>query len=117
MKVNELMLDDWVLFVGDLYKIQNEDFSGNYNFEPIPLTEEILKKNGYIWDEKREAWYTVPMNGFAIQYNEESNDIDLCIGVFNPYTDIDYHAFATIKYVHEFQHALKLCKIEKEIIL
>ena len=47
MKVNELMIGDWVLFAGSKYQIRKEDFSRNYDFEPIQLTSEILEKNGF----------------------------------------------------------------------
>ena len=52
MKKEDLMIGDWVLFVGSKYQIQKEDFSANYVFEPIPLTEEILDKNGFKKVEK-----------------------------------------------------------------
>ena len=48
MKVDELMVGNWVLFCGDKYQIHKEDFSANYDFEPIPLTKEILEKNGFV---------------------------------------------------------------------
>ena len=64
----------------------------------IPLTDEILKKN-----------FPEPTDGVT-WYPEE--------GGFNCHTyvpDYEINAFGLFKYVHELQHAMKLCGIKKEI--
>ena len=102
MKANELMVGDWLKHAnGKYYRVTRIDVLGDYNsihyacgfphlweynnkFEPIPLTPEILEKNGFkrvIPSERTKVYLT------------------------------------HIKYVHELQHALRLCGIEKEIIL
>ena len=53
-------------------------------------------------------------------YNDLQNREKLTF--FNDLSDDEDHGYmsnwiADINYVHELQHALKLCKIEKEIIL
>lgn len=56
MKVEELMIDDWYWWeaegkkyllqvVKNTFTLSDEDIS---NFQPIPLTPEILKKNGFV---------------------------------------------------------------------
>lgn len=79
--------------------------------EPIPLTKEILHKNSfygevYLWinagDEKTLEYYPFE-HRLSLWYGEEKNQEIL----------FKCHCF----YVHEFQHALKMCGIEKEIIL
>lgn len=79
--------------------------------EPIPLTKEILYKNGfdgdvYLWinadDEKILEYYPFE-HRLSLWYSEEKNQEIL----------FKCHCF----YVHEFQHALKMCGIEKEIAL
>ena len=68
--------------------------------EPIPLTAEILEKN-----------FPEPTDGLT-WYPEE--------GGFNCHTcvpDCEINAFGLFKYVHQLQHAFRLCEIEKEIIL
>ena len=74
--------------------------------EPIPLTAEILEKNGFEWRA-----YGVVLAGedmalvqcgdyWKIKPNQYSND-----------------TFCYIWYVHELQCALRLCGIEKEITI
>lgn len=65
--------------------------------KPIPLSEEILKENGWNCEE---GWF-------------ENKDVNFLIAkVVNKYKLCPvYHmkSFATILYVHELQHALRLC--------
>ena len=74
-----------------------DDFSW---IEPIPLTAEILEKNGFVLDG--ESWW---YKDFRIVLSS-SKGVSLVCG-------------RQIKfcYVHELQHALRLCGIDKEIIL
>jgi len=78
--------------------------------QPIPLTAEILEKNGFVKDKT--------------QYDEDfyefwSEDSDRCIFlyVYKEYFLLFDNSNIEIKYVHELQHALRLCNIEKEIEL
>lgn len=74
-----------------------DDFSW---IEPIPLTAEILEKNGFVQDD--ESWW---YKDFRIVLSS-SKGVSLVCG-------------RQIKfcYVHELQHALRLCGIEKTIEL
>ena len=77
--------------------------------EPIPLTPEILKKNGFHeeWDEDIKLMVC----GSIIV--EIGNNYKL-------YTDGKMYlhgVLAPLYYVHQLQHALRICNIEKEIIL
>lgn len=92
------------------------------NVEPIPLTPEILEKNGF------EKW------GNHSWYNEILRQIYVRI-VYLPEKDRDLHSsiwhfdFPCVvsaiangvsfrcDYIHELQHVLKLCCIKKEIKL
>lgn len=68
--------------------------------DPIPLTAKILEKN-----------FPEPTDGIT-WYPEE--------GGFNCHTyvpDCEINAFGLFKYVHQLQHALRLCEIEHEITL
>ena len=73
--------------------------------EPIPLTAEILEKNGF----------TKHAYGFSFQYLKLNgnlrNDDTVYFTITISGKDI------TIDYVHQLQHALRLCGIEKEIKL
>ena len=127
MKSSELMIGDWV-------KSLKEDHSGEYgqvididhhdtvlleyqcvnyytdveHIEPIPLTTEILEKNGFT------------------RYGQVYANLQQWVGKFGDKRKSFVQDIRTgelgmndvwINYVHELQHVLKLCKIEKEIEL
>lgn len=66
--------------------------------EPIPLTAEILEKNGFVNDTDEPLNYVDISCGFF--------DISICY-------NCDYIEELTIRYVHQLQHALRLCGIKK----
>ncbi len=124
MKVTNLMVGDWVICnhyqdkpftkqfgVGDFAK-------GEYEFcEPIPLTEEILVKNGFekLNDEtfllKNQIEIEVGPKFSEVSARYEDYDRD-----YNSYNN-NYIEIAIIHYVHQLQHLLRLCGIEKEITI
>lgn len=84
-----------------------------------PLTPEILKKNGftqcepqgydlYIKDKEGAGLYRIFWQGESYNYYLEIAAYAYPSGEFNN---------TNIKYVHQLQHALRLCGIEKEIEL
>lgn len=81
---------------------------------PIPLTVEILEKNGLCEDNHGR------LNG---EYFDEDENRDLEITVDDKTGEIwwsynwDEYRIIRLRYVHELQHALRLCKIPKKIIL
>lgn len=159
MKAEELMVDDWVLaegkpvqvtnisvLGGDVIRVMNPFMSYDIAYasniialsngakdinkiEPIPLTEEILKKNGFKNDViAQKAIIAEGASNFSVILVSEDNritlnNIDEYINSFNKWhVHIDTEDMRTIctseiTYVHELQHLLKLCKIEKEIVL
>ena len=124
MKANELMIGDWIADKrGDKARVVNIitdeiegcyygiDTDANYTVQfedarPIPLTGDILNKNfpdvrygiAWYWDDNKstynETWYEVR--------TLDIEGMELCVN---------------IRYVHELQHVLRLCGIEKEIVL
>ena len=132
MKANEIQIGDWLYYKGPFnafpFKVESiTKKKVGYHAEPnehriyylrlseckpIPLTPEILEKNGFELKEGEIGMYgvtTVP------HY--------LCKGVpFEVFCDGDPFAIwfkepVNIKYVHELQHALRLCGIDKTIEL
>lgn len=80
--------------------------------EPIPLTTEILEKNGFVKDEKDDNMYYWNWSVIddCISYDKETSKVR----IFN----VSGLTFVKIlQYVHELQHALRLCEIKKEIEL
>lgn len=80
----------------------------------IPLTSEILEKNGFKQGEGFEnRWYITEFNDWYFSFYRSNTFWSLLInkGIFPKMNNI------YINYVHELQHALRLCGIEKEIEL
>ena len=88
--------------------------------EPIPLTKEILEKNGFILSDGWWCNERLPKgNGYvSIAFDPDGEDrrtncvYDLSI-TNHESGSVDLH----LDYVHQLQHALKLCNIQKEIEL
>lgn len=119
MKANELMIGDWV-YRPDCYDqvkeirhtgvIGRDSLRGLIAFselEPIPLTPEILEKNGFVYDLEDKLFEDIypRISMLYAQYRLVENG------------GINYGEMSEIKYVHELQHALRLCGITKEIEL
>jgi len=121
MKVNELMIEVLVYFncfdgskiivrvTGFKDRIVYGDSEKGSHWcnigkvEPIPLTPEILEKNGFSEDYRYED----------LSYAQSCGDvIGIHINGKNGLMDEMY-----FKYVHELQHAMRLCGVEKEIVL
>lgn len=117
MKITELMVGDLVICNHYQDKPFTKQFGvadfakGEYEFcEPIPLTEEILTKNG--WDFRDRQ--------YAIECKEDERGIvELSRDKDGYYWSINWDEYQIIRihYVHELQHILRLCGIEKEIEL
>lgn len=133
MKANELMIGDWVRlqykhFIKE--ELVTKDFqvteiqkgiethyiwskSGNMgvveHIQPISLTKEILEKNGWYVPQAKIWWECSNVSFWLRQYVD---------GRFEIMTDEDSDCcFTTIQYVHELQHALRLCGNDKKIVL
>lgn len=78
---------------------------------PLPLTPEILEKNEFecYSRESNLIWgITLPEGHFVLAYMDYYWEFTV---------DATIYRRIKIQYVHQLQHLLKLCKIEKEIIL
>lgn len=78
------------------------------DLRPIPLTNEILLKNGFKKDtEGEECW----LNKIAMFTPNECDD-NILKKSWNCHINGLLNSFdGVIEYVHELQHALRLCKI------
>ena len=125
MKANEnLMVGDWVKFKGsDLYhqvkvvsnksiKFDNQKWFAKSSVEPISLTPEILEKNGFVLKEEDVGAFGVNIVPY---YTRDDVPFEVfCDG--EPFA-IWFKDPVNIAFVHQLQHALRLCGIEKEIVL
>lgn len=124
MKPEELMIGDWVLHDGEPYQIRQlgiygenrdgEDYPAvcvgkpkgigliveRNEIVPIPLTPEILEKNGFK-ECTNEDWTNDNVD--FIFYRRMD-------GIFRI-----QNTNMTLPYVSSFQHALRMCGINKEI--
>lgn len=115
MIANELMLGDWVFTRGRIEQVtsiydgyictEHYEDSHDYYFEPIPLTPEILEKNGFVYNELPfvQAW--------------EQFGLTLTIGGDGFRINCGHNISMIIDHVHELQHALRLCGIFLDIKL
>lgn len=138
MKAEELMIGDWVYNVHNkkpeqVQEIRERDVMLDYNdlygydeIEPIPLTAEILEKNGFIYynyGHNNYGWKVDDYERFVIEKSYKNlyqidGDNSFHIGIVE--ADGESYClltFCTISCVHELQHALRLCGIDKEIVL
>lgn len=134
MKANELMIGDWLKHYNgtpmQVTKITTEHFACaenggmncweyNNKYEPIPLTPEILGKNGFKLEYFTLEWARyIGINDRVVL----SNDKEYMNSRNEWYVHIDSEDYSSIAsceltYVHELQHLLKLCGIDKEIVV
>ena len=123
MKAEELMIGDLVMtplgdisrvtqIVKDGYGIHVAVLNDKYNYymeglQGIPLTAEILEANGFT---RSKAF---------VEWKYEDDDIYMLWKPF-PWIKIqleDHTVMFPCEFVHELQHALRLCGIDKEIVL
>ena len=142
MKANDLMIGDWVNFYdAQAYKvtsihINNKGCAVRLEFdeyivetwagkiEPIPLTEEILKANGFedatfgygrhclrikgsVADSKITKYYSVEYHPKGCY--PPSPDLEQFIDIMLNIGSIRLNCY----YVHELQHALRLCGLNE----
>jgi len=116
MKATDLMLGDWVLCDGEPYQVaeisagllcidaERALFATPEDLQPIPLTPEILEKNGWkrIPSEDTEVWYIF---GLVLRKSEEYEGAYL------------WGLSVYVRSAHELQHLVRVLQIEKEIVL
>lgn len=154
MKATDLMIGDWVqikdileyrkkgvpvcqpLIVYSLYRgtitlgieERAEVMVTEDKIEPIPLTPEILEKNGFRWTGSGDStgMLSTPWGFDGIRYNIYVGLKKKTIEVHSAHPELRTDSWRKVNkvllevcgcFVHELQHALRLCGIEKEIEL
>nr|DAM80641.1 MAG TPA: hypothetical protein [Caudoviricetes sp.] len=79
------------------------------NIVPIPLTPEILEKNG--WKNDGYDWYKLPTKR---AYLYITKDI-ITLGEFLVCVGLDRHNLASINFVHQLQHILFGLRLNSEM--
>ena len=100
-----------VKYIGREEDYGSEDVNEE-DISPIPLTPEILEKNGFV----KQAY-----DGWLISENDGRRLIEYRTDYFDGMLRINYaeEPFSKltikVKYFHELQHALRLCGVEKRL--
>ena len=122
MKFTDLMIGDWVYCEGqptpenvtiqtiaeDGVWFNGSHYEGEASYDrifPIPITPEILEKNGFIYNELPfvQGW-----EQFGLTLTIGGNGFRINCGI---------NVAMIIDSVHELQHAIRLCGIDKEIVV
>ena len=139
MEANKIQIGDWVMAYGIDHPVKvagiDAEYEGDvwvkiqdgatvyseslFNINPIPITEEILEKNGFKDAPAKDTdahnlvgkWWHKSGDVYVKKYCLSHGTYAHTIG-FHPHTRIE-----NIHNVHELQHALRLLGIEKEIEL
>ncbi len=135
MKAEDLMVGDWVTFndcepneivpikiaalgTSELYAhIDNNevcDVIAYHELTGIPLTQEILEKNGFESDTNMFGLCDYELSKSYILENR--GDRFCFVKRITGYPHSTFHVI-DVKYIHELQHAFLLCGIDKEIVL
>lgn len=122
MKPTELMIGDWVfnkhhkkhiqitpydffnhahLPSGKQYFVGEPEVVSGRDFEPIPLTHEILERNGFKYFEDCNSYILL------------TEDLDSVILTLNGLTVIFHWHDIPIMCVHQLQHVLRLCGLNE----
>lgn len=120
LQAKDLMVGDWVYIKDHPIKSQPQKVKPEHfvrslvEFEPIPLTKEILEKNGWSEDYNEET------DSVSLHFPEDTDfKLEIYVEGKTILWTINCYEYEIIRlsYVHELQHALKLCKIKKQIEL
>ena len=130
IETKELMLGDWLSNNGTKFQVyaigqhsvsfkdeKEGDCIAHQNFiEPIPLTKEILERNGFGYCESDAV-----LNHFYLGEPHFCKNMSLHIGhsIDKDVYWLNYHdnSIYGIWYVHQLQHALRMCGLNMEVQL
>ena len=86
---------------GELYYVGEDRYHSEDKIEGVPITPEILKKNGW---KDAEFW---------CEYQDGKNTIQCCLpDMRGRINEIEIEHFKC-EYVHQYQHLLRLCGLDE----
>ena len=124
----EIMIGDWIQTNCTIFKVEGFDTSSGEvqskswaydldNCKPIEITPEILKENGFELKPDGWLWHEFFGNEYQnyifIQFRKGCKEVRTCELNFTNKVFLSFKP----RYIHELQHALRLCGIDKEIEL
>ena len=110
IKVTGILQDSFFARIDDAKADDELDYEGVVG---IPLTAEILEKNGFKKSDLYEVWK-------IINPNYELRITPWRVGIIfleEDWTNEKEYSYPRPNCVHELQHAFRLCGIEKEIVV
>ena len=117
MKATELQIGDWILYGDKPVKVLQLSENGKYDWvKPIPLTYEILKKNGFKEAALKEPnttnlvrkWWSKHGEIYIKEYYlARSREITYVVGGGHRMR------IENIYMVHQLQHSLRLCGLDE----
>lgn len=128
LTARDLMIGDWVYstFSNKPCKVQAIELSEHgygsvrvsgvegvkdiVSVSPIPLTAEVLEKNGFI--KHRDMFYR-----FAVHINEFNGFMFTLVADFDGVFCLQSNRFVRFAFVHQLQNALRQLNTDKEIVL
>ena len=132
MKATEFMIGNWVYYplLDKNVKVHSVGNDGHFGYEyneevyfdyisrikPIPLTAEILEKN-FPKSCDKDYWVDgdFPIIGYSIPCITDGHRPYVEVSIYDPARVMEFEMY--FHYVHELQHALRLCGFDKEIEL
>lgn len=133
MNVTDLMIGDWVCVPSELNRYKRIcstfDMDSAVLYRPIPLTAEILQSNGFMLDKRCDHAQKyvcpveikkIPQTILEFFFFGDGVSADTLFKCWTKPESCDGENsvhICDLKYVHQIQHALRLCNITKEIII
>ena len=120
IKISELSIGDWVEIDGAATKVwylsqDSEVNDTTYDWvEPIPLTPEILEKNGFV---KWQGGLVLIGDEISCRYEDGNLTIEQGYRANDGVLVERLLVNIECKAVHQLQHALRLAQVEKDIEL
>jgi hypothetical protein len=130
LKISDLSVGDWVKDnYGNYVKVEGIWLGSNFNYHvdarrdgmidtivprnihPIPITAEILEKNGF--ERSTSQFIVYHTDKVWISYDKPSETWSVTMYI----NDFTSNLHANILYIHQLQHALRLAGVDKEINL
>jgi hypothetical protein len=130
IKANELSVGNWVMWLGKPCQVDTGILVTEFPFkvdsskyvEPIRITEEFLKSNGFVLDDDinditEEKYYLLKLDKFTITIHEGSNTLGRDWWVHIDNEDCCTIASADVQYVHQLQNIFNIANVEIDIRL
>lgn len=128
MKATDLMIGDKVMVkvlsqipnTYVLYTWTTNDYSRDIQVKPIPLTPEILEKNGWSLDPVLQCYTSTPLwlygegsINLLLQFPTKQSAGSLKIIDNQKIRNLSDFTWKDRLYIHELQHTLRLCGLDK----